>query len=522
MITLAIICGVCAGVPAALLFANLARYRRADRAGHGGAVSVLIPARNEEANIRACVESVLANAKVDMEVLVLDDHSGDRTAEIVEAIPDSRVRLVSSKPLPPGWCGKQHACHQLAAAAAHPHLVFIDADVRLTADALPRALAFLKTSGADLASGVPRQITRTFSEKLLIPLVHFILLGFLPFGFMRRFGHPAFAAGCGQFFVARAESYRRAGGHAAIRSSGHDGIELPRAFRRAGLKTDLFDTTDLAACRMYASNAEVWAGLAKNAREGMGRPGLIVPFTLLLMLGQVLPPFLFLAELLTSANPAVLSILGVGTGLSHAARAACTRRFGQSWLGAGLHSIAILCFLGIQWRAAAREKRGQPVFWKGRPQPSVARAAALAWLCANLALGAEAVRLEDQNGSLRTMAFPAAKPIILTIADREGSKQLEPWVRALKERLGDRVAFEGVADLSRVPKPLRGLVLRRFKSTQNYPVMLDWEGAVPKRYKAVEGAANVFLLSKSGEVLKHATGQAAEALVEEFAKQALE
>ena len=96
---------------------------------------------------------------------------------------------------------------------------------------------------------------------------------------MRRSRHPAYGAGCGQLFLARREAYETAGGHAAIRATLHDGVKLPRAFRAAGLRTDLFDATDVASCRMYRNAGEVWRGLAKNATEGLAAPGKIVPAT---------------------------------------------------------------------------------------------------------------------------------------------------------------------------------------------------------------------------------------------------
>src|SRR5205807_74198 len=126
---------------------------------------------------------------------------------------------------------------------------------------------FLEKSGAALVSGIPRQETGTFFERLLIPLIHFILLGFLPMKRMRSTRKPAYAAGCGQLFLARRMAYDAMGGHAIIRSSLHDGLTLPRAFRRAGFQTDLCDATDLATCRMYCGAGEVWHGLAKNATE---------------------------------------------------------------------------------------------------------------------------------------------------------------------------------------------------------------------------------------------------------------
>lgn len=375
MLTLAVIILALGGIPSCLLLLNLFRYRKAPRTSScHSSISVLIPARNEETRIRACVESVLANQNVTLEVLVLDDHSTDRTGEIVREIArrDPRVRLISSQPLPRNWCGKQFACHQLSELASAPYLCFIDADVQLSKDALARSVAFLRASSADLVSGVPRQITGSFSERLLVPLIHFVLLAYLPFGLMRRFQHPAFAAGCGQLFVARRDSYRRIGGHRSVAASGHDGIELPRAFRSRGFRTDLFDATDIASCRMYSNAKEVWTGLAKNATEGIARPALIVPFTVLFLFGQVLPPLLLAMSLASGMANSLTIIFGVGTTLNYAARFACSWRFEQSRWGAALHPVAILSFLGLQWWALYQEKRGRPFYWKGRPQTRIA------------------------------------------------------------------------------------------------------------------------------------------------------
>lgn len=319
--------------------------------------------------------AALASRGVDLEVVVLDDQSEDRTAAIVREVAarDPRVRLETAPPLPAGWCGKQHACAVLAGHARNPVLAFVDADVRLAPAGLARSAAFLEASGADLVSGFPRQKTVTFLERLLLPLIHFVLLGFLPVGRMRKTRHPAYGAGCGQLFLVRREGYERAGGHAAIRTSLHDGIMLPRAFRRAGLATDLFDATDVASCRMYRSAAEVWRGLGKNATEGLASPGKIVVFTALFLLGQVLPPVLLLLALTGAAPSSVLIPAALGTLAVYLPRLAAVRRFRQPLDGALLHPLAILVFLAIQWTALGRKALGLPAGWKGRtysPSPA--------------------------------------------------------------------------------------------------------------------------------------------------------
>ncbi len=226
----------------------------------------------------------------------------------------------------------------------------------------PRLAASLEQSGAQLASGVPREITITFSEQLLIPLIHFLLLGFLPLKRMRRSRHPAYGAGCGQLFVADAAAYRATGGHGAIRDRIHEGLALPKKFRAQGFRTDLFDATAVATCRMYRRNAGVWRGLAKNTHEGLGAPKLILPMTLLLSLGQVAPFVLVLA-----ANSGAAQLLaGAAAGFALLPRLVALRRFHQPLAGALLHPLAIVALLSIQWFGLGRFLLGRPARWKGR------------------------------------------------------------------------------------------------------------------------------------------------------------
>jgi len=360
---------ILAAIPALLFMANLRVYRRPSLATTDGAwpsVSILIPSRNEEQSIRAAVEAALASRGIEMEVVVLDDRSEDATAALVQEIAqrDPRVRLLLGAELPEGWCGKQYACWQLARQASHDLLLFLDADVRLHADGVARLVTFLGESQADLVSGIPYQETKTLFERLLVPLIHFILLGFLPLQRMRASRHPAYAAGCGQLFLARRSSYEKAGGHAAIRTTLHDGIELPRAFRRAGLKTDLCDATNVATCRMYHSAGQVWHGLVKNAVEGLGSPRLIMPSTLLLLGGQVLPVILLGLAPWQSATVFGLSV--VATFCSYLPRFIAAVRFHQSFLGALLHPVGTLILVALQWYALLRYAWGLPSDWKGR------------------------------------------------------------------------------------------------------------------------------------------------------------
>jgi hypothetical protein len=373
---------VCAVVPAVLFVVNLRRYRAPVGAADGERVSVLIPARNEERNIAGCVESVLANRDVELEVLVLDDASTDQTGEIVREIAfrDARLRLVTSTALPGRWNGKQHACWLLAQEASSPLLLFLDADVRLSPDALSRCVGQMQISKISLLSGFPRQITVGWMERMLLPLIHFVLLAFLPMGRMRKTTSPAFSAGCGQFFLAERGVYFASGGHAAIRETRHDGLRLPKLFRQHGYRTDIFDLTTLAKVRMYESAAAVWMGLAKNATEGIATPGRIVPFTVLLLLGQVLPILLFVAMLLlcveflvvgaTFDQPMLAKLVGVAIVMAFVAsylpRILVVRRFKQPVISAMLHPLCIVLLLLVQWFALTMKLFGKPVAWRAR------------------------------------------------------------------------------------------------------------------------------------------------------------
>ena len=344
--------------PLLLALTNLRSYAAPPRAAGRPAVSVLIPARNEQATIGTACARILASEGVTVELIVLDDHSADRTREVLNGIDDARLRVVSAPTLPPGWSGKQHGCAYLATLASHELMIFVDADVRLGPDAASRMAGFMQRHAVGLASGFPRQIVHTWSEVLLLPLIHFLLLGFLPMGIMRRSLSPAFGAGCGQLFIVRRSDYQRAGGHGAIRASLHDGLKLPRAFRSAGIWTGLFDAADIADCRMYTNARDLWEGLTKNATEGMATAKALPVWTCILAGGQIMPIFLLVFQPGWLSGAAVVSSIGLRLLLSW--------RLRQSLISALLHPVGVAALLVVQWAALIRSARGVPATWRGR------------------------------------------------------------------------------------------------------------------------------------------------------------
>lgn len=395
MITICIIAVFFAGFPALLYLRNQKLFRepQATPRSERPQISVLIPARNEARSIREAVEQILASKDVELEVIVLDDHSTDETFAIVEELSkhDSRVQIHKAPELPAGWCGKQHACFVLAGLARYPLITFLDADVRLKPDALIRMIGFLSESKASLVSGFPYQETGTFLEKLLIPLINWLLLCYLPLAPMRRLLIPGLGAGCGQWFLTSKTAYESMGGHATIKESLHDGVTLPRAFRKHGMMTDICDASNLATCRMYRSAGQVWRGLAKNAREGLAAPILIWVWTVLLFAGHLLPwiglvvgvsewigidfnKYYFPSVTIDHSQNRIFSVISLSTlaiFLSLWPRFHATARFRSSWIGAFLHPLSIALLLLIQWYATFRFWIGKPVGWKGRTPPAL-------------------------------------------------------------------------------------------------------------------------------------------------------
>ena len=367
--------------------ANMKRYRPAPALAEVAAstqpvrVAVCIPARNERENIEACVRSVLSSREVDVRAYVYDDESTDGTGEILArlAAEDARVVVVPRRALPTGWNGKQHACfrmaeHGLAYDPALEWFLFTDADVRFEADAVARALGFAQRANAALVSTVPREVTGSVGEMLLIPLIHFVLMGYLPFGRMRATLDPAASAACGQFILVSRTAYRASGGHEGFRDSMHDGVKFPRAVRRAGLRTDLYDGTESVSCHMYRGFSQTWRGFAKNAFEGLGSLGLLIFITVWHLLGHLLPWVVItaaVAQMLTQSDASrerpqtalILALLAVASGLLY--RVLLAARFRQSWLNVPLHPISIAMLTAVQWWSLWLDRTGRRG-WKGR------------------------------------------------------------------------------------------------------------------------------------------------------------
>jgi cellulose synthase/poly-beta-1,6-N-acetylglucosamine synthase-like glycosyltransferase len=362
----------CAAVPCLMTAWNLLLYRRPPLTGEPlgvqDRVDVCIPARNEAANIEACVQGVLASAQVPVRACVYDDQSTDATLEILIrlAATDARVIRVPTDPLPAGWNGKQWGCERMGRASDATWLLFTDADVRMDPRAVAAAVRFALRSGSDLVSTFPREVCGSLGEALAVPMIHFVLLGYLPMGFMRRDRRPALAAGCGQFLLVRREVWQRSGGHAAFKASMHDGIKLPRSVRAAGGQTDLFDGTELVSCRMYRGFGQSWRGFVKNAYEGLGSIGTLLFFTTMHVVGHLTPWMIVVVSLAgVGWARAMVGHAALAIALAYLTRLMLAVRFRQPWSAVLLHPVGVALMTAIQWTSLWVASRGRRE-WKGR------------------------------------------------------------------------------------------------------------------------------------------------------------
>jgi len=320
----------------------------------GEPVALLLPVRDEAHRVEPCLRSLLAQAGVrDLRVVVLDDGSSDGTADVVRRIAgvDPRVSLIAGAPLPAGWWGKTWACQQLAdSVPGATVLVFVDADVVLAPQAVASTVALLRWAGLDLVSPYPRQTAITIPERLVQPLLQWSWLTTLPLRVAERSPRESLAAANGQLLMVDADTYRRAGGHAAVRAEMLEDIALLRTIKRSGGRGTVVDGTALATCRMYGGWADLRNGYAKSLWSAFGSPARAAAVVGVLGLAYVVPP--------------VAAIVGSRVGLAGyaagvAGRVLVGRRVGSRvWPDALAHPASVLTFAALTARSFRWHRRG--------------------------------------------------------------------------------------------------------------------------------------------------------------------
>ena len=320
-------------------------------------ISVVVPLRNEAANVVELIDSLRTQTNLaQVEFLLLDDNSEDATLDLLQQHTSglSNFHILNGSTLPQGWIGKTWALQQLFERASGQIIVSVDADVRLVPDAINRAVTLLKNTQLDFLSPYPKQLSFSWSERLIQPLLQWSWMSTVILRIAEKSSISSMVVANGQFFVVRRAALAQVGGYESVRNKVLDDVELARALVKEGSHGCVANGAEIASTRMYSSWKEIQAGYGKSLHAAFGSVfGSAIAIT-----------FLFL----TGIAPLIAAITGSTIGWYAYAAVTLTRvmssiKAGKNPLDALLHPIssALLIYLIIySWLM-----RGQ-VQWKGR------------------------------------------------------------------------------------------------------------------------------------------------------------
>jgi chlorobactene glucosyltransferase len=336
--------------------------RRHDAAA---SVSVLIPARDEEANIASAIERTLNQSMPAQEILVYNDHSTDRTEEIVQSLSmrDSRVRLIKPRALPEGWCGKTFACSRLAAEARGEWLLFIDADTILESDAVGRIVGEAERRSLTLLSCWPGLVLRGFWEKALMPMLNFVVFTLFPAPLSVTMKLPALGLAHGACILIRRAEYEETEGHSMVKGELFEDTALSRAWRAAGQRGLCLDGQEVVKVRMYDSLAGIWTGFQKNVYPAFKHELSFWLFWIFHFIFFVMPFILVIAQ----GFAGILSPMAAGMACAALlCRLLQAFRFGYSLWSVLLHPFSEIALLALALVSWYKCNKGTGVVWKGR------------------------------------------------------------------------------------------------------------------------------------------------------------
>ncbi len=235
-------------------------------------VSVLIPARNEEKNIGKLLAALQQQDYPELEIIVCNDHSSDGTEEILNwfAGEEPRFRWFMGEKLPTDWLGKNFACHQLAQKASGEILLFLDADVELSSDAVRKAVAFFQKKKLALLSVFPQQKMQSLAEWTTVPVMNWILQSLLPMILVQKTQWTSLSAANGQFMLFDAKEYQKFRWHERVKNENVEDIRIARLVKTSDLKIAVLLGNRDVYCRMYSRFDEAVAGFSRNIHEYFG------------------------------------------------------------------------------------------------------------------------------------------------------------------------------------------------------------------------------------------------------------
>jgi chlorobactene glucosyltransferase len=348
-------------------------------AGAMPSVSILVPARNEEHCIAACVYSLISQQYEHLEVLVLDDQSSDATAAVVQRMIDSlplaqqgRLHLLHGAPLPNNWIGKNFACYQLAQHAQSEYLFFTDADTVHASETVETVIDYMQSCNIQMLTAQPEHVLETLGELLVVPLLNFTILTLLPVALVHLRPEPSLAIGNGQLLCFRRSAYEALGGHAAVKGRILEDVWLARAVKAAGYRMAFVDAMNLVSCRMYHTFKEVWTGFSKNLFAFYNYSLIFALIALILNLTLFVAPSLLLLVTPLVTLPSILVFsASIAYMLAVFMRILLTLRFTRVKRGLMLllclfHPVSIVLECLILLNSIWWHYRRKGTIWKGR------------------------------------------------------------------------------------------------------------------------------------------------------------
>ncbi|MGO9307475.1 MAG: glycosyltransferase [Spirochaetia bacterium] len=342
---------------------------RAPSVKSGKRVSVLIPARNEEKNIRACIDSLLQQTYSNYEIIVLDDQSSDGTWGIITGYRDrfpDRVRVVRGEPLADnGWLGKPHAMQQLARHASGEYLMFTDADTVHGSESIAWAVTNLEWHKADCVSGYVFQEMNSLGEQFIVPATYIMSAMLLPLWLITALPAPGLSFAIGQLIVFRRSAFESIGGYARVRGQITDDLAIARELKRAGFREVFLDIRRHIRCRMYDGYRASFDGMTKNIYDIARRRSVLFATAVTLLVTFVILPLALLSiQIVTGAAGIERTLLCVAGFLLAWAVVLYDR--GLRWWAPFLYPVLFIHLLFMAWWSFAQILMGQGVKWKGR------------------------------------------------------------------------------------------------------------------------------------------------------------
>ncbi|MGA9048888.1 MAG: glycosyltransferase [Dehalococcoidia bacterium] len=333
-------------------------------------VSILVPARNEEANIERCLDSLKNQDYPAYEILVLDDNSIDKTSEIVSRIQigTPSIKLLHGKPLPEGWAGKPFACYQLAQQAKGSWILFVDADTMHASYMLRSVMKVAVDQKVSLLSGLPRQMTAGLPQKIVMPFMYSLVLSWFPLWFLNRTRKPWPTLAIGQFMLFPRDEYWKVGGHQAVKNRIIEDVWFGVEIKKAGGKFMSVDLSQVMFTDMYKSIGPMIEGWAKWFYSIIDLSPLALFGLFAIAYLVFLAPFFWLVNgLMMDKQPVDWILIVLAQVLTIVAmRCVVDYRFRGPFFSFVLHPLGLIFLICVALYSTARHAMGAGIAWKDR------------------------------------------------------------------------------------------------------------------------------------------------------------